>query len=617
MRFSTACPDWERRIVERDSLIPFPPLFADEAAAALDVFKSLQITDLPQVVDRRTGEYRHPTFGESCEQYVFEFVAAVFGAYDAQSARRLIEEFFLLISKKNIKSTLAAGIMVTALIRNWRHEQELLILAPTREIADNSFKPAASMVRADPELRDLLHVQDNLKQITHTITRAVLKVVSADSATTGGKKAAFVLIEELWLFGERAGSSSMLQEATGGLISRPEGFVIYITTQSDKPPAGVFKEKLDYFRDVRDGKIDDPHSLAVIYEFPESMIEAETYLDPNNWYITNPNMGRSVRRDWLERKLLNVRSGADDEGDTVQSFLAKHLNVEIGMRNRANRWAGANHWMEAADEELASLPHFDALDRLLDRSEVAVAGIDGGGLDDLFGLSILGREPEEIEVTVIVNGRETTVNMKRWLCWSHAWCHRDVLKRRKKIAPVLLDLEKSGHLTIIDLALEDIAAIVELLKMVKSRDLLAAVAVDPAGLGEFVDALAMPDVDITSDNGALIGVPQGFALMNAIKTTERRLSNGMLRHAGGPLMSWCVSNLKIEPTATAIRATKQTAGDAKIDPVMALFDAVTIMVKNPEAKGLPSGWDTADLDALEEKIAAEMAKAAIGELHVH
>ncbi len=52
-------------------------------------------------------------------------------------------------------------------------------------------------------------------------------------------------------------------------------------------------------------------------------------------------------------------------------------------------------------------------------------------------------------------------------------------------------------------------------------------------------------------------------------------------------MDWTVSNLKIEPTATAIRATKQNAGDAKIDPAMALFNAVTVMSRNPDA---PSGF---------------------------
>jgi len=587
MQWSTACVDWRERIVQRQPLIAFDPLFPDEADAALAVFKSLKVVDLAQVYDPETGEYRHPTFGEVCDEFVFDFVRAVFGAYDAENARRLIEEFFLLVSKKNGKSTIVAGIMLTALLRNWRHSAELLILAPTREVADNSFKPAADMVRHDPILSDLLRVQDNLKMITHELTNAVLKVVSADSSTSAGKKAAFVLVDELWLFGKKADAASMLQEATGGLISRPEGFVIYISTQSDKPPAGVFKEKLDYARDVRDGKIRDNRFLPVIYEFPEEMIESKAYLKPENFYVTNPNLGRSVRQDWLERKLGLVMSGQDEEGDTIQTFLAKHLNVEIGMNLRANRWPGADLWSDAVDADLAALPHFEALDAMLDRCEAAVVGVDGGGLDDLFGLTIVGREPAEMTVRVVINDVPVMKSMKRWLSWSHAWCDRSVLERRKTIASKLTDLEAGGHLTITDDALEDLASIVEIINGIKKRGILASVAVDPAGLGEIVDALAAPEVDITVENGLLIGVPQGYAMMNAIKTAERRLKSGTLKHAGGPLMSWCVSNLKIEPTATAIRATKQNAGDAKIDPVMALFDAVTVMSRNPEPKREP------------------------------
>jgi phage terminase large subunit-like protein len=347
----------------------------------------------------------------------------------------------------------------------------------------------------------------------------------------------------------------MLREATGGLVSRPEGFVIYLSTQSDAPPAGVFKAKLDYFRDVRDGKIRDPKSLGVLYEFPPRMVESQAYLEPDNFYITNPNMGRSVSQEWLEEELVKVRNA---DGDALRTHLAKHLNVEIGMNLRANRWPGADFWPHRADKSIT-------FESLLDQSEVVVAGQDGGGLDDLFGFTMVGRHKET----------------RDWLCWSHAWCHKGVLERRKSIASRLRDFEKAGELTIVDDELQDIAEIVSRIDEVNKRGLLAAVAVDPAGLGEMIEALA--EIGITQETGQLIGAPQGYQLMNAIKTAERKLANGTLRHSGSKLMDWCVGNLKIEPTATAIRATKQNAGDAKIDPVMALFDAVTVMVRNPEA----------------------------------
>ena len=571
MQWSTACLDWEERIVGKRSLIPFDPLFPDEAEAALAVFKSLVMVDV-------AGQ---PTFGEACDEFVFDFVRAIFGAYDAKHAKRLIREFFLLISKKNGKSTIAAAIMLTALIRNWRHSAELLILAPTIEIANNSYNPARDMVQADPELLDLLHIQENLRQIKHRITNATLKVVAADTDTVGGKKAAFVLVDELWIFGKRANADAMLREATGGLVSRPEGFVIFLSTQSDAPPAGIFKSKLDYFRDVRDGKIVDPKSLGVLYEFPADLVKAESYLKPEYFYVTNPNIDRSVSQEWLEDKLIEAQRGS---GDELRTHLAKHLNVEIGMNLRGNRWSGADHWEAAADEELAALPHFDALYRLLERSEVVAVGLDGGGLDDLFGFTVLGREPALIEITVEINGVMTVRRMKRWISWSHAWCHKSVLVRRQSIASVLQDFAKSRELTIVNNALEDIGAIMELIQQIKETGLLGGVSADPAGLGEIIDALE--EIEITPENGLLVGAPQGFGMMNAIKSTERRVQSGLLKHSGGKLMPWCVSNLKIEPTATAIRATKATAGDAKIDPIMSLFDAATLMIRNPEAPGV-------------------------------
>lgn len=547
MEWSTSCVDWECRLIEGRSIIP-PPIYPDQAEQALAIFKQLKVVDVP-------GQ---PSFGECGEQWVFDFVAAIFGAYDAETGRQLIREFYLLISKKNTKSTIAAGIMLTAVILCWRNEEEHLILAPTKEVADNSFKPAASMVRADDELVALFHVQDHIRTITHRVTKASLKVVAADTDTVSGKKSGRVLVDEHWIFGSRSNAAGMFMEATGGQISREEGWVIYLTTQSEDPPAGVFKEKLEYYRNVRDGKIVDPKSLGVLYEFPQKMIAAAEYVDPKNFYITNPNIGRSVSAEWLEDNLAKIRASTDG---SFQKFLAKHLNVEIGMNLRTDRWAGADFWEAATQSGLT-------LDELLETSEVVVVGIDGGGLDDLLGLYVIGRE----------------MGTRKWLGWGHAWAHRIVLERRKDIAPRLLDFEKDGDLTLVAQPGQDVQEVADLICKIRDLHLLPekmAIGVDAAGINDIVDELTSPARKITMEQ--IVAISQGWKLNGAIKTTERKLAGKDLVHGESRMMNWCVGNARIVQQGNAVSITKQASGSAKIDPLMACFDASSLMGLNPAA----------------------------------
>ena len=550
MEWETACPDWAERLVNRQSIIP-APIYPDQAEQALSIFRQLRVVDLP-------GK---PTFGECSEQWVFDFVAAIFGAYDADTGRQLIREYYLLISKKNTKSTIAAGIMLTAVILCWREDEEHLILAPTKEVADNSFKPAAGMIRADEELSTLFHIQDHIRTITHRVTKASLKVVAADTDTVSGKKSGRVLVDEHWLFGKRANAEAMFLEATGGQVSREEGWVIYLTTQSDNAPAGVFRDKLHYFRQVRDGQIVDKRSLGVLYEFPPEMVKSKAYLDTENFYITNPNIGRSVSAEWLEDQLRKQQAKTDG---TFQQFLAKHLNVEIGLALASDRWPGADFWEGGAGDI--------TLDVLIERSDVIDIGIDGGGLDDLLGLSVIGRD----RVT------------REWMSWSHAWAHPSVLSRRKSEAARFEDFARDGNLTIVQRIGDDMSEVAETVSRVDASGLLDKVGIDPAGVGGILDAIIGAGVA----QEKVVGISQGWRLGGAIKTVERKLAEGGLTHDGSAMMNWCVSNAKVEPRGNSILITKQAAGFAKIDPLMALFNAAWLMSLNPVAEE-KSFWEAA------------------------
>lgn len=545
MEWTTACVDWEARLKNHLPIIP-KPIFPEKAKEALDVFKALRVVDLP-------GK---PTFGECSDLWVFDFVAAIFGGCDPATGDQMIREYGLLISKKNTKSTIAAGIMLTAVILCWREDEEHLILAPTKEVADNSFRPAAGMVRADPELSALFHVQDHIRTITHRVSKSSLKVVAAETDTVGGKKSGRILVDELWLFGKQPRAQAMFMEATGGLASRPEGWVIYLTTQSDEPPAGVFKEKLNYWRQVRDGNVHDPRTLGILYEFPQDMIASKAYMKPENFYITNPNLGRSVSQAWLKDQLNRFKGNTDG---SFQQFLAKHLNIEIGLSLRADRWPGADFWEQQGTRKGLTL------DELIERSEVVTVGIDGGGLDDLLGLAIIGRDKETRE----------------WMLWTHAWAHPSVLERRKAEAPRFHDFARDGDLTIVDHIGQDAQAVGRIVAQVYRSGLLDKVGVDPVGIAAFIDSIIAEDVP----QDVIVAISQGYKLGGAIKAMERKLAEGGIVHGGQAMMAWCVGNAKVEPRGNSILITKQASGSAKIDPLMAAFNAVELMADNPAAKG--------------------------------
>lgn len=547
--WTTANPDWEKSIVEGGSLVPFAPLFPDEAAAGLEVMRQLRIVDAPG----------SPTIGESCAPWVLDFAAAVFGSYDPDSGRRLIREFFLMVPKKASKSTIAAAIMMTLLLRNWRQSAELIVIAPTVEVAQNAFAPARDMVKHDEELSELLNVQEHIRTITHRVTGATLKIVAADSSTVAGKKASFVLVDEVHQFGTMANAEGMLREATGGLAARPEGAILYLTTQSDAPPAGVFRQKLQYARGVRDGVVKDDRFLPVIYEFPQSMLDSGDHKKPENFHIVNPNMGYSVDKEFLDREFQK----ADVEGEgSLRGFLAKFLNVEIGMSLRSDRWPGADFWQQQARGV--------TLSDILARCDVVDIGIDGGGLDDLLGFAVVGRDAESRE----------------WMAWHRAWAHPSVLERRKSEAARFRDFARDGDLILVDRVGDDIEQVAQIAAEIEEAGLLDKVGIDPAGVGGILDALVQAGVP----QEKIVGVSQGWRLGGAIKTTERKLAEGGLWHDGSPLMAWCVGNAKVEPRGNSILITKQASGFAKIDPLMALFNAVSLMALNPAAAE-KSFWD--------------------------
>lgn len=526
-----------------DSLVPKLPLNLVEGERAVAVFNKLRLADVPNT----------PALGDAGGDWFRDIVRALFGSLDPVSRERHIRELFLLVPKKNSKTTNGALLMLTALLLNQRPNAPFILTAPVQDVAELAFSAVSGAIALDEVLQKKLHVREHLKTIVHRETKAELQIMTFDPSVLTGQKCAGILIDELHVVAKMSKAPSAIRQLRGGMLPFPEAFMAFITTQSEEAPAGVFRAELRKARDIRDGK-QEGAMLPVLYEFPREMQEDKlAWRDPKNWPMVTPNAGRSIM---IPRLIEEMKTAEQTSEEELRAWASQHLNIEIGLALRSDRWAGADFWEENGLEKVA-------LADLLKRCEVITMGVDGGGLDDMLGMSAVGRE-------------EST---GKWLLWIHAWIHPIVLEKRKSEAQRFRDFQAQGDLTIVERIGEDIEQVADYAEQIEDAGLLDKIGVDQAGIGAIVDAIVDRGIEVER----IIGIPQGWKLVGAIKTTERKLAEGTLIHGGSPLMAWCVSNAKLVPVGNAVSITKQASGFAKIDPLMATFNAVALMSLNPKS----------------------------------
>ena len=554
MAFDFACPDWADRL--QQGLTPIADLPLDQVAAerAVGIFNKLRLPDVP-------GQ---PELRDAAGEWMRDIVRAIFGSMQTSATGpelRQVAEVFVLVPKKNAKTTSAAAIALTFMLLNKRRNADMLIIGPTQKISDVAFEQARGMIEADADgfLQKRFHVQDHKKTIRCRVTGTRLMIRTFGMDVLTGAKPIFALLDEVHLLGTVPYAADVIRQIRGGMLPFPESLFVEITTQSDHPPSGVFRSELQYARGVRDGAITERvRMLPVLYEFPEAIQTADGQLwaDPTVWHMVTPNLNRSITLEALKDGFERARHDGNAE---IIAWATQHLNVEVGLALHSNRWVGADFWQAAKVEGLTSLQD------LIARSEVAVVGIDGGGADDLGGLFVFGREKDT----------------RRLLGWGHAWAHPTVLQRRKEIIPALQDFAADGDLTFCEYATQDHEEMCDIVATLMDAGLLPAseaIGLDAAGVSALVDALVGAGVA----QEQMVAVAQGYRLSSAIWGVERKLMDGTMVHGGQRLMAWCIGNAKAEQKGNAVLITKETAGKAKIDPLIAMFNAFALMSRNPD-----------------------------------
>src|SRR5690606_23061778 len=193
-----------------------------------------------------------------------EFVRKLFGTLRPDGLRQY-RTASVWVPRKNGKTTLAAGIALYLLVGDGESGAEVILAAQDRDQASLCFDIAAGMVRKSPYLRGRLKIVESTRRIVDPVTGSYLRAIPADAEGSHGFNASAVIADELHAWPKRD-LFDVLQTSMGA--RRQPLFLTISTAGFDRQSIGF--EVYDYACKVRDGLVDDPTFLPVIYGADEA-----------------------------------------------------------------------------------------------------------------------------------------------------------------------------------------------------------------------------------------------------------------------------------------------------------------------------------------------------------
>lgn len=280
-----------------------------------------------------------------------DFLIPLYGWLRPDGTRRY-RQAYLEIAKKNGKSTLCSALQIYGLVGDGEAGAEVYSAATTRDQARIVYTEAANMVDASPVLRSKLDVIRS----TNTIklgNNAWIKALSADAASSEGKKIHKLIIDELHVWKD----ATFLNSLRWGGAGRLQPLNIKITTKGDDLDS-LWGQTYVYAKKISKGEAVNFEYLPVIYEPEEGAdIEAE-----ETHRAGNPSMDLTINYTDFKQSLQEAKDMGPSD---LANFKRYRLNILAGADEvffDVQRFKEESQIVNIPDAELAELPCWAGLD---------------------------------------------------------------------------------------------------------------------------------------------------------------------------------------------------------------------------------------------------------------
>jgi phage terminase large subunit-like protein len=242
-------------------------------------------------------------------------VCAIFGWVHKSTGQRRFTLAYVEVSRKNAKSTLAAGIGSYLFACDQEFGAEIYSGATTEKQALEVFRPALQMMERSPELARLLAVTPAVKKMTVTEDGSRFEPVvgkPGDGASPHGG-----IVDEY----HEHDSDVLFDTFRTGMGARRQPLLLAITTAGDNL-AGPCKLLHDDVDQILAGSVERDEVFGIIYTIdPDVAWASDRALE-----MANPNLGVSVFPEFLKTERDAALKSARKQG----VFKTKHLCVWVG-----------------------------------------------------------------------------------------------------------------------------------------------------------------------------------------------------------------------------------------------------------------------------------------------
>jgi phage terminase large subunit-like protein len=482
------------------------------------------------------------------EPWQAAIVANLFGWVDRKTKYRRYREGFVFVPRKNGKTSIAAGIALYLLLCDGEPGGQVYSAAAEQSQAALIFRSAIQMIAKNRDLLARCKVYRTFKAIEVPSTGSIFRALTADAQTKHGLSVHGAIVDELHAHPSRD-LVDVLQTGTG---SRRQPMTVHITT-SDYERISICNEKYDYARKVRDRAISDPSFLPVLYE----AALADDWADPAIWKKANPNLGISVKEEYLERECARAK----ESPAYLNTFLRLHLNIRTNADVAA---LDMRHWNGCAGERA-----FHDLAASLEGKE-CYAGLDLASTEDLTALVLFF--PDEGNAVL-----------------PYFWCPKEgaVTKERRHRVPYAA-WARDRFLFLTEGNATDYDHVERQVIELSKRYRIKCLGFDRYGAQQVVTHLEDAGVEVL-----LYG--QGYFSMSApSKRLDVLVRSGLLRHGAHPVLTWNASNLMWEKDAADNWKPSKKKSREKIDGMTALIMAIGVALADPSVPNIENALLSGD-----------------------